>query len=182
MFIITKETKKMALEATKLIFENIETCYNEPNNENARKNMLYASHYAGIAFTKSYVGYVHAVAHTLGGKYNVPHGLANAIILPIMLEEYGKSVYKKIACMARYTGKFKDDTDENLTKKFISYIFELNKKMNIPMNVDLINESDIDELVEFAYKEANPLYPVPELKDKEDLKNIYLKIKNYSKE
>ena len=57
--------------------------------------MLLASYNAGLAFTKSYVGYVHAIAHTLGGKYNLPHGLANAVILPYVLRKYGKSVYKK---------------------------------------------------------------------------------------
>lgn len=54
--------------------------------------MLRASYFAGCAFTKSYVGYVHAVAHSLGGKYNVPHGLANAVILPMVLETYGDSI------------------------------------------------------------------------------------------
>lgn len=65
----TKKTKNMAIQATKLIVNNIKICYNEPTNIKARENMLYASHYAGIAFTISYVGYVHAIAHSLGGKY-----------------------------------------------------------------------------------------------------------------
>ena len=56
--------------------------------------MQLASYYAGIAFTRAYVGYVHAVAHTLGGFYNAPHGLANAVILPYFLEEYGEKVWK----------------------------------------------------------------------------------------
>ena len=63
----------------------------------ARRNMLHASFYAGCAFTKSYVGYVHAIAHSLGGEYNVPHGLANAVILPMLLEAYGEKVHKKLS-------------------------------------------------------------------------------------
>ena len=55
-----------------------------------------ASHKAGRAFSKAYVGYIHALAHPLGGKYNIAHGLANAIILPAVLKEYGKAVEKKL--------------------------------------------------------------------------------------
>lgn len=77
----TYHTRRDALHAVQLIFENIDTVYADGRNVNARRDMLHASFYAGCAFTKSYVGYVHAVAHSLGGEYNVPHGLANAIIL-----------------------------------------------------------------------------------------------------
>jgi alcohol dehydrogenase class IV len=84
----TKETKMMAIMATKLIFENIYKAYSDGTDLNARGNMQKASFYAGIAFTRAYVGYVHAVAHTLGGFYRIPHGLANAVILPYVLELY----------------------------------------------------------------------------------------------
>lgn len=82
----TPGTRKNALDAVQLIFENLDTAYTDGNNIEARRNMLRASYFAGCAFTKSYVGYVHAVAHSLGGKYNVPHGLANAVILPMVLK------------------------------------------------------------------------------------------------
>ena len=74
----TPGTRKNALDAVQLIFENLDRAYTNGSDKEARKNMLRASYFAGCAFTKSYVGYVHAVAHTLGGQYNVPHGLANA--------------------------------------------------------------------------------------------------------
>ena len=90
--------------AVKLIFENIDTAYTDGTNVDARRNMLHASYYAGCAFTKSYVGYVHAVAHSLGGQYNIPHGLANAILLPHVLEEYGETIYKKLAKLAVAAG------------------------------------------------------------------------------
>lgn len=90
----TPDTRKDALRAVKLIFSNLDTAYTDGSNVEARKNMLKASFYAGCAFTKSYVGYVHAVAHSLGGEYNVPHGLANAILLPFVLEAYGKKIQK----------------------------------------------------------------------------------------
>ena len=74
--------------------------------------MLRASYFAGCAFTKSYVGYVHAVAHSLGGQYNVPHGLANAVLLPYVLEAYGKTIYKKLAALAVAAGVASKETPE----------------------------------------------------------------------
>ena len=66
--------------------------------------MLHAAHKAGLAFSKSYVGYIHAVAHSLGGFYGTPHGLANAVIMPYVLEAYGKTVHKKLYKMALACG------------------------------------------------------------------------------
>jgi alcohol dehydrogenase class IV len=173
----TKETKKMSMEATKLIVSSLKTCYHEPTNAEARKNMLFASHYAGISFTKAYVGYVHAVAHTLGGKYGVPHGLANSVILPVMLEAYGSKAYKKLAVLSRYSGLANEnDSDEVAAKNFINWIKEANKEMNIPTYIEQIKEEDIDSMVETALKEGNPLYPVPVLMGKEEIKKIYLSI------
>lgn len=93
----TKETRKMAKEAVNLIVNNIYLAYTDGKNITARKNMLLASHYAGIAFTKSYVGYIHAIAHSLGGQYGAPHGLCNAVIMPYVLNAYGKTAEKKIS-------------------------------------------------------------------------------------
>ena len=100
----TIDTRRDALKAVKLIFENIDIAYEHGDNIQARRNMLHASFYAGCAFTKSYVGYVHAVAHSLGGQYNVPHGLANAILLPLVLREYGSCIDKR-TCRQKYTGQ-----------------------------------------------------------------------------
>ena len=100
----TYGTRKDALLTVKLIFENIDAAYTDGSNVEARRNMLHASFYAGCAFTKSYVGYVHAIAHSLGGEYNVPHGLANAVILPMILEAYGKTIHRKLARLAREAG------------------------------------------------------------------------------
>jgi len=174
----TRETKKMSMEATRLIVKSLKTCYNDPTNKEARKDMLYASHYAGIAFTKAYVGYVHAIAHTLGGKYSVPHGLANAVILPIMLEEYDEKIYKKLAVLARYSGVANEkDNDKQASEKMIDWIKEANKEMDIPKHLDMIKKEDIKELARIALKEGNPLYPVPVLMDDEDFIEIYEEIR-----
>lgn len=96
----TKETTQWSIDAVKLIFDNLYESYSNGTNLTARTNMQEAAYLAGMAFTRAYVGYVHAIAHTLGGFYSVPHGLANAIILPYVLEYYGDSVHKPLAELA----------------------------------------------------------------------------------
>ena len=78
-----------------ILIENLYKAYKDGNNLEARKNMLEASYLAGCAFTVSYVGYCHAISHSLSGMYNTPHGLANAVIIPYILEAYDKKIYKK---------------------------------------------------------------------------------------
>lgn len=143
----------------------------------ARKNMLKAAYKAGIAFSKSYVGYVHAVAHSLGGQYNIPHGFANAVLLPIVLEEYGSIVYKKLHCLGIYAGVSLDtDSDEAGARKFIEAVRALNGRMGIPEKISGIDEKDIAKMSRFAASEANPLYPVPKLWNARELEKIYLKV------
>ena len=173
----TAKTRRLALEATKLIFENIEKAYTDGRCDEARRNMLHAAYKAGISFSMSYVGYVHAVAHSLGGKYGVPHGLANAIILPYVLEGYGNSAYKKLHALGIAAGVCTEaDSHEYGAKKFIAAIKELNARMNIPTTISGINEEDIPELARHAEKEANPLYPVPRLMTAKELEAFYHQI------
>lgn len=175
----TKETKEMSLKAIKLIYENLYTCYVDSQNIEARKNMLFASHYAGLSFTKAYVGYVHSIAHALGGLYNIPHGEANSIILPIVLKSYGKSIYKQIKEIAIYIGMAKKEDDKKeVFLKFVSWIEDINEKMNIKSNIPQIKEQDISKIASLASKEANPLYPVPKLYDKKELEKIIKQIKS----
>ena len=176
------ETRRLSKEAVKLIFDNIETAYNEPQNHTARENMLLAAYKAGIAFTKSYVGYVHAVAHSLGGQYNVPHGLANSVLLPIVLKEYGKSAYKKLWELAVCAGVAQgSDTIEEGAKKFIDKVCELNRNMAIPETIDGIKEEDIPVMAAHADKEGNPLYPVPVLMDRRELEKFYYAVADWSR-
>lgn len=173
----TKETRTKAIEAIKLIFDNILIAYHDGSNLDARSNMLKASYLAGIAFTKSYVGYVHAIAHSLGGEYNIPHGLANAIILPVMLKSYGKKIYKKLHRLSVEVGlSYKNEDVKTSALKFIKKIDSLNNEMNIPPSINEIRVEDIEKLAKKAEKEANPLYPVPKLYTAKDLETIYKKI------
>lgn len=170
----TEETKKYSREAVSLIFNNLLEAYSNGTNINARKNMQIASYYAGAAFTKAFVGYVHAIAHTLGGFYNIPHGLANAIILPHVLDYYGRSAHKPLAVLADLVGLTEEaDSMEVKAGKFICAIRERNQAMNIPEKVEGIVDKDIPLMVERALREANPLYPVPRILNKEDLFHLY---------
>lgn len=174
----TKKTKQWSIDAIKLIFENLYEAYTNGNDITARKNMQKAAYIAGMAFTRAYVGYVHAIAHTLGGFYNTPHGLANAIILPYVLEYYGRTVHTSLAKLADLVGVSKPtDTNEQKTKKFIQAIRDLNDRMEIPRKVNGIIDHDIPIMVERALKESNPLYPVPRILYKEDISQIFYKIK-----
>lgn len=174
----TKKTRKYALDATKLIFENLEEAVANGSNETARKNMLEASFYAGCAFTVSYVGYVHAIAHSLGGYYNTPHGLANAIILPHILKAYGSKAWKKLAKLAVAAGVAEESENIQVAaEKFIAAIEEKNKKFGIGTSFDEIKEEDIPALSKHADKEANPLYPVPVLWNAKELEHFYYELK-----
>lgn len=177
-----KRTREDALEAIKLIFDNLLISYKDKTRE-SRKNMLIAAHKAGRSFSKAYVGYVHALAHALGGKYNTAHGLANAVILPIVLREYGKSIYKKMKRIAIYLGYATKSTDaKEACNLIINKIEEYNRILNIPVHLKEIKDEDIKMMAAYAYHEANPLYPVPVLWSKEKLVQMYKKIGEESAE
>ncbi len=177
----TKETRRCALEATRLVFENVQSAYRDGNDMKARRNMLEASYLAGQAFSKSYVGYIHAVAHSLGGQYNIPHGLANAVLLPIGLEIYGKSVHRKLHELAVAAGvSSAEDSDEQAANTFIEAIKDLNRRMNIPERLTGIIKEDIPVMAAHAHKEANPLYPVPVLMDAAELEQFYEAVADWS--
>ena len=173
----TPGTRKNALDAVQLIFENLDPAYTDGNNIEARRNMLRASYFAGCAFTKSYVGYVHAVAHSLGGKYNVPHGLANAVILPMVLETYGDSITHKLRNLSLAAGLCdKQEDDKTATRMFIDAVKDMKKRFGIGDYIPEIQETDIPELSHYADKEANPLYPVPVLMDASELETLYYRL------
>ena len=163
----TKETRAASIEAVRLIFENLPKAVENGSDINARRNMLRASFLAGSAFTKSYVGYVHAVAHSLGGKYNTPHGLANAVLLPHVLRAYGASAEKKLSILAEAIGMRKNG------EAFIKAVEALEKEIGIPGYIKGIDEKEIHELAILAEREANPLYPVPKLMTAEELEPFY---------
>lgn len=170
----TRQTRQEALEATRLVFATVERAYRNGKDYEARSNMLTAAYRAGIAFSRSYVGYVHAVAHSLGGQYNIPHGLANAVLLPYVLESYGSCIHRKLHDLAVAAGiASPQEADAIAAAKFIRAIRQLNARMGIPETLEGIRPEDIPVMAAHAEKEANPLYPVPRLMTREELTFFY---------
>ncbi len=170
----TRDTRKAALRAVKLVFENLDTAWQNGADLKARRNMLKAAFYAGCAFTKSYVGYVHAVAHSLGGAYNVPHGLANAVLLPMVLEAYGPCIHKKLHRLAEAAGLADGDTPDDVAAfRFIEAVQAMKKRFGIGDTIPQIRKEDIPRLARLADREGNPLYPVPVLMDAKELEVFY---------
>lgn len=174
----TAQTIEDSVTAVKLIFKNLERAYREGTDMEARENMQKASFLAGAAFTRAYVGYVHAIAHSLGGEYGIPHGLANAVILPYVLEAYGSAVHMSLAELADIVKIGQDlESDQEKANAFIAEIRAMNRRMGIPDKLEGIKEDDIDMLAKRAAKEANPLYPVPRIMKKAQLKESYYQIR-----
>jgi len=121
--------------------------------------MMEAARVAGLAFTRAYVGNVHAIAHALGAFYDVPHGLANAVIMPYVLDFYGEKIQKKLVALANAA---------EIAGDFVAEIRAMNERMGIPTKFDCIKVQDVPALAAHALREANPLYPVPVIMDKED--------------
>ena len=167
-------TRAMAEEAVTLIAANLAAAVANGKDETARSNMLHASYCAGVSFTRSYVGYVHGIAHSLGGKYGIAHGLANAVILPVMLRRYGSACEKQLATLARKAGIADAAlSDAQAALALIGWIEEMNRRFGLPKGFAQIKEEDIPEMAMRAAKESNPLYPVPVLMDQQELEAIY---------
>ena len=175
---VPKKYKELAEDAIVKIFNNITKAYDDGSNYEARKEMLEASYKAGVVFTRVGLTYVHPIAHTLGGLYNVPHGLANAVILPICLKAYGKTVYKKLARLADITNIIdKEASIEDKANAFIRKIEELNDYMDITRKFD-IKEEDISVMIEWAEIEANNAYYPPVILYEKDIEKIIREIMN----
>lgn len=170
----TKYTRGMAIEAVSLIHRNLLNAYRNGQDAYARKQMLRAAYCAGVAFTQSYVGYVHCVAHSLGGMYGTPHGLANAVLLPVVLKKYGSAIHKRLAILARESGVVPaGKSDADTTHAFIQWVEQMNVQMQIPSRLDNIRKEDIPAMATYAEKEGNPLYPVPVLWTRKELEEVY---------
>ena len=149
----------------------------------ARQKLLEASYKAGRAFTVACVGNVHAIAHTLGGLYHIPHGQANAVLLPVVLEDYGSVVWRSLARLVRAArilpllGLQPHCDDEQIAGAFIARIRQMNKEMGIPQGFEQIREEDMDQMAAWAVKEANPLYPVPVIYSRDDIKRVLRQVR-----
>ncbi len=163
----------MALSAVGLIFENLRTCYTDGKNLAAREKMALASTYAGFAFTRANVGYVHAIAHQFGGLYHTPHGLANAIMLPLVLKFSAPAITERLALLAvRAKVGAEDEDSDVLAQKFLDAVDQLNADLGIPTTLAALKESDIPALAKAACREAHTGYPVPRYMSQEECEDL----------
>ncbi len=166
----------MALSAVGLIFENLRTAYTDGKNLEAREKMSLASTYAGFAFTRANVGYVHAIAHQFGGLYHTPHGLANAIMLPLVLKYSHPAIVNRLALLA-VAAKIgtEDEDNDTLAQKFLDAVDQLNRDLGIPTFLAALKESDIPALAKAACWEAHTGYPVPRYMSQEVCEDLIRK-------
>jgi alcohol dehydrogenase class IV len=158
----TEFTDRMALAAVGMVYANLPIACADGNDLAAREQMALASTFAGLAFTRANVGNVHAIAHQLGGLYHTPHGLANAIMLPIVLRFCADDIQSKLAVLAVRAGVGAPGAGEAvLARKFIESVEALNRSLGIPRHLEALREEDIPDLARAACHEADTGYPVP---------------------
>jgi len=158
------ETPLHCTSAVRMIFANLPRAYTNGEDLEAREAMALASFYAGLAFTKAYVGYVHAFSHKVGGMYGVPHGLANAIILPYVLD-YIKDAplaEQRLAELAVAIGAGAEgESKAVLAQRFVERVREMNRTVGIPEKLVSLKPGDVTEIARAAMIEAHRDYPVP---------------------
>ena len=172
----TGETDLYAEMSVKMIYENLPIVHKEPTNLAAREALLVASFLGGMAFTRTYVGYVHAFAHTIGGKFGVPHGLGNAVLLPHIMEYYLPVSQQRFAHLAELTGISHAESEEQRARDFVQSIFDLNDACGVPRRLEKFPVEAIDSVIEVAFKECHGVYPVPRYYNKAEARALLQKV------
>ena len=166
----TSKTRRYALTSIRYISEYLLRFYQDANDQEARHGMLKASYYAGLSFTRAYVGYVHALAHSLGGTYHLPHGYLCALALPPVLRKFTPHADKRLAEISDLLSLTDKPSKTEKREAFLAWLSDLYRKLEIPEHLsDIIKEEDIPAMAAHADHEANPLYPCPALFDKKEL-------------
>ena len=162
----TANTDAEALDATRLVMQNLSEAVKNGSNVEARQNMALASFKGGVAFTTAGVGYVHAIAHNLGAYYHVPHGLANAMVLPYVLDFSKPDCLDRLAKLAEVSGlKTGSESNAQLADAFIAKVRAMNAEFGIPTQVEKLKEADIAAITDKALSEAHMFYAVPRYMD-----------------
>ena len=167
---------RLAREAVRLIHDNILTAVEDGTDPEARQNMQRAAFYAGRAFTRGCVGYVHAIGHTLGSLYGVAHGLAMAVLLPYVMRQFGSAAHKRLAELADVCG-IHGASDAEKAEAFLCWIEQTNARMGLPDSFHMIRDEDVDQMISWAKKEANPLYPVPVIWGAADFRDLIASVR-----
>jgi alcohol dehydrogenase len=167
----TETTEIYAKISVLLVFDHLHTAYTDGNNLEARKAMALASYYGGLAFTRTSIGYVHAIAHTFGAYYRTPHGLANAIVLPHVLEFSKGSAESRLARLAEVIG-CEGTSDREKAERFIDAVRDLMAKIDIPPRLAALVATDIRPIARQALGEAHLNYPVPRYMSQAQCENL----------
>jgi acetaldehyde dehydrogenase/alcohol dehydrogenase len=189
-------TDALAMKAIQLVFEYLPRAYKDGNDRLAREKMHNASCIAGMAFTNAFLGINHSLAHKLGGEFHIPHGRANAVLLPFVVEYNAQKptkfvsfpkyetfiADKKLAEIAKFLGLHANTAAEGV-KSLVAAIRNLMKEINVPMSIKdcRVEEKEfmakVDELADKAFGDkctsANPRMPLVT-----ELKEIYIKAYN----
>ncbi|MEZ5569375.1 MAG: iron-containing alcohol dehydrogenase [Halioglobus sp.] len=161
--------KEDARVAIKLIFDNLVTAYRDGSNTQARNAMAMGAYYAGLAINQVNVGNVHAIAHQLGGLYHIPHGLANALVLPHVLEFCREEAEADLAELAVLVGAGSEgEAPSALAHKFIQAVRDLRTEVGIPDHSDKLKREDFDALASQALAEGFT-YPSPRMLERDSV-------------
>lgn len=178
------ETDYYAASAVKSVMHYLPVVYKDGDDLKAREAMGIAAHYGGIAFNKAGLGYVHAIAHQLGAYYRIPHGRANAIVLPYVLDINRHASKKRLAELAKKIGMIEDGqatgSDSDIADHLIAQVRNLIKAINIDPTVQNMQTSDFDKIAKAAAKEVSDTYAVPTYLSSSEIKEILTKIKQAS--
>lgn len=165
----TPITDACAQKAIELIAKSLKVAVADGSNIEARDDMAYAEYLAGMAFSNASLGYVHAMAHQLGGFYNLPHGVCNAVLLPHVSSFNAKCVAGKFKDIAKFLGcDITGLSDEEGAKLCIETIVALSGSIDIPSGLETlgVKEADLETLSKNAMKDAcgltNPVQPTLE--------------------
>ena len=168
-----RSSEEHAFAAIKLVFNYLLRAFKNGDDLVARDAMAQASFYAGAAFDKTSVGYVHGIAHQLGRLCGTPHGNANAMVLPEVLLAYGDCVHSKLANLAKLVGiQPTHQTEAELAQQFIQAVIDMRKQMELPLKPQGLKESHIPDVVKEALAEAGSLYPVPRYMSKKEITDL----------
>lgn len=174
----TEIDKALALKAIQMVFRSLPKAYADGRNQVAREDMHTASLIAGMAFTNSFLGIVHSLAHQLGSQYGIPHGLANSLMLPYVIQFNSIAVPELYAEIASGLNiEYQDNRDA--VNKLVKSIYQLQKDVGQPHNIkdagvdettfldrlDATSENGLNDICTYC----NPRVPVVE-----DMKNIYM--------
>jgi alcohol dehydrogenase class IV len=171
----TPESERASKATVGLVFRHLRNAYRNGDDLEAREGMALAAFEGGLAFTTVGLGYVHGIAHKLGGLYHVPHGLANAVTLPLVMEFSKDACASRFADLARVVGLDEEGapaSDAVLADRMIEAVRELSRDIGIPETLSEIEEKDIPAIATAAIDEAFELYGVPRYMEQEDAERV----------